>query len=276
MIPKNAITAWRSVAPWASPDQVEHDLVLSRAICDLYSSPIVSANLAFRGGTALHKLFIQELSRFSEDLDFVQVNAEPIGVTIDAIREQLDPWLGAPTRKANQGRFTLNYQFKTEIEPIVTRKLKIEINTREHANANPYLYKNFSIENSWYKGKAIIKTYTIEELLATKLRALYQRKKGRDLYDLWVAFFQTPSLNIDTIISVFERYMQVDGNKVSRAEFEKNLFNKKKDIFFKQDILPLLNNNQSNPYKIEQAFDLILDEFVVKLKGDRWSGLPEK
>ncbi|MFI4956518.1 MAG: nucleotidyl transferase AbiEii/AbiGii toxin family protein [Gammaproteobacteria bacterium] len=75
MIPQAAITAWRNVAPWASPDQVEHDLVLSRAICELYNNEVVARNLVFRGGTALHKLFFNEAGRFSEDLDFVQTRA---------------------------------------------------------------------------------------------------------------------------------------------------------------------------------------------------------
>ena len=90
MIPQNIITAWRTIAPWGSPDQVEHDLVLSRAICELYQNPIISETLVFRGGTALHKLFFSKAGRFSEDLDFVQVRAEPIGGSVNAIRECLD------------------------------------------------------------------------------------------------------------------------------------------------------------------------------------------
>jgi predicted nucleotidyltransferase component of viral defense system len=57
MIPQTNIIAWRRQAPWGSPDQVEHDLVLSRAISELYANPIIVRNLLFRGGTALHKLF---------------------------------------------------------------------------------------------------------------------------------------------------------------------------------------------------------------------------
>ena len=41
------------------------------------------------------------------------------------------------------------------------------------------------MENSWFTGSAELTTYHFEELLGTKLRALYQRKKGRDLYDLY-------------------------------------------------------------------------------------------
>lgn len=134
---------------------MEHDLVLSRAICELYQHPVIFENLVFRGGTALHKLFFERAGRFSEDLDFVQVKAGPIGKTIDAIRECLDPWLGKPSWKQNQGRFTLYYRFQTEIEPVINRKVKIEINTREHANAEPHLRKFFSVSNLGFKRRQL-------------------------------------------------------------------------------------------------------------------------
>lgn len=106
MISRAYIIEWSNVAPWSSPDQVEHDLVLSRAICELYSNPVTAQKLVFRGGTALHKLYFERAGRFSEDLDFVQVQAEPIGDTIMAIRDCLDHWLGEPSWQQKQGRFT--------------------------------------------------------------------------------------------------------------------------------------------------------------------------
>lgn len=183
MIPRIPLNAWRQYAPWLSSDQVEHDLVLSRAICELYNHPLIQTQLAFRGGTALHKLFFPQSGRFSEDLDFVQVEAVPIGAVGDAIRECLDPWLGKPNWKQGQGRFTLNYRFETEIEPIVSRKVKIEINTREHFSLLGYHSQEYAVNNAWFTGQAQVKTFSIEELLGTKFRALYQRKKGRDLFD---------------------------------------------------------------------------------------------
>src|SRR3989338_8781761 len=129
MILQRHITQWRSQVPWPYLDQVEHDLILSRALCELYNSPPVAENLIFRGGTALHKLFFSQPGRFSEDLDFVQKEAKPIGDTITVVRECLDPWLGKPKWKQGEGRFTLYYRFETEVEPVIQRKLKIEINT---------------------------------------------------------------------------------------------------------------------------------------------------
>jgi predicted nucleotidyltransferase component of viral defense system len=72
MIPQTQIISWRNHAPWSGLDQVEHDLVISRAICELYQNTIIAENLVFRGGTALHKLFFKKAGRFSEDLDFVK------------------------------------------------------------------------------------------------------------------------------------------------------------------------------------------------------------
>jgi predicted nucleotidyltransferase component of viral defense system len=131
MILENDITEWYTIAaPWPNMEQVEHDLLLSRAICELYNSPVIANDLVFRGGTALHKLYFEQAGRFSEDLDFVQREQKPIGQTIDTIRAILDPWLGKPSWKQGEGRFTLYYRFETETIPVAKRKLKIEINTR--------------------------------------------------------------------------------------------------------------------------------------------------
>jgi predicted nucleotidyltransferase component of viral defense system len=68
MISRAYISEWRACTPWASDAQVEQDLVISRAIVAIFSSPLLASSLAFRGGTALHKLYIQPSGRFSEDI----------------------------------------------------------------------------------------------------------------------------------------------------------------------------------------------------------------
>ncbi len=273
MIPQAEIISWRNTAPWANFDQVEHDLVLSRALCELYRSPLISEGLAFRGGTALHKLFFKRAGRFSEDLDFVQAKAELIGETITAIRDCLDHWLGKPSWKQSQGRFTLYYRFQTEIEPIIHRKVKIEINTREHNNVEPHLKVPFSVSNRWFQGEVMVLTYSIEELLATKLRALYQRKKGRDLYDFWYAIHQVTGVNVQNTIAIFQRYMKGENTQVSRAEFEKNLSLKKDNPAFNADINPLLSQDQVKQYQIEEAYKILFLDVLPKLSGDPWKAL---
>lgn len=53
MIPHDYITEWRAVAPWVQDFQVEQDLVISRALVEIFSYVHLRDALAFRGGTAL-------------------------------------------------------------------------------------------------------------------------------------------------------------------------------------------------------------------------------
>ena len=271
MIPQTAITAWRNVAPWASIDQIEQDLILSRAICELYQHPAIGENLVFRGGTALHKLFFPQSGRYSEDLDFVQIHAKPIGDTVSIIRECLDPWLDKPNWKQNQGRFTLYYRYETESKPVVARKVKIEINTREHFNVLPLVSKQYEVKNTWFTGTTNVLTYSLEELIGTKLRALYQRKKGRDLYDYWYVK-KHHALNDSAAIKIFQQYLAHDNQVVSRAEFEQNILAKQTNIVFTNDIAPLLTGQFLLEYDMDQAFQMVLSDFASQLPGDAWKG----
>ena len=49
------------------------------AVIELFTRPVVREQLAFRGGTALHKLFLKPATRYSEDIDLVQMQAGAIG-----------------------------------------------------------------------------------------------------------------------------------------------------------------------------------------------------
>lgn len=65
MIPKKHILQWSAKAPWTLESQIEQDLVLSRIIVEIFSDPFLAKQLAFRGGTALHKLFLPQAERYS-------------------------------------------------------------------------------------------------------------------------------------------------------------------------------------------------------------------
>ena len=269
MIPRAHITAWRARAPWPTDAQVEQDLVLSRALVELYGNASVARTVAFRGGTALYKLFFSKPGRYSEDIDLVQIGAGPIGPILDAIRASLDPWLGDPKRKQSQDRVTMIYRFETTTKPVQLMRLKVEINTREHFTVLGIQHYLFVVESPWFSGKADIGAYRIEELLGTTLRALYQRKKGRDLYDLWLAL---TSLEIDDrkVVACFGRYLEHAGLAVSRAEFEENLNGKLRNRSFLGDIFPLLPTGVT--YNIAEAGELAGLRLIAKLQGDPWRG----
>jgi len=88
MIPQAAIIEWSNHVPWQTNEQVEQDMVICRSLVEIFNEPYLAEHLAFRGGTALHKLYLQPQLRYSEDLDFVQFKAEPIGEILDH-RERL-------------------------------------------------------------------------------------------------------------------------------------------------------------------------------------------
>jgi len=112
MIPEIFIQEWRQKIKWKSLAQVEQDLVISRALIELYNEPHIKESLVFRGGTALNKLFINPPSRYSEDIDFVQKYPDSIGKTIDAIRDLLRPWLGNPVWKITERSAKLIYKYE--------------------------------------------------------------------------------------------------------------------------------------------------------------------
>ncbi|GMQ75236.1 MAG: hypothetical protein BMS9Abin01_0483 [Gammaproteobacteria bacterium] len=203
MIPRAHITAWRTSAPWPENEQVEQDLVLSRALVELFSDSMVVDGLAFRGGTALNKLFVGPPCRYSEDIDLVQLRAGPIGPLMDAIRERLDPWLGTPPYERSHGRVTLYYRYQSTFEPVQRMRLKVEITTREHFSVRGIVRHVFEVRSRWFSGSAPISTYQLEELLGTKLRALYQRRNGRDLFDLWNAQRRT-AVDAGRVVECFQ------------------------------------------------------------------------
>jgi predicted nucleotidyltransferase component of viral defense system len=201
VIPKKYIIEWTDKVQWQELYQIEQDLIITRALLSLYKHPVLKTSLAFRGGTALNKIFFNPLSRYSEDIDLVQTIAEPIGETINLIREVMDTWLGTPKRSFSEGLMTLAY--RTESDEGVPLKLKLEINTREHFTVLGFQDQTFSSGSSWCPGDVQIRTYKLTELLGSKLRALYQRRKGRDLYDLHMALVNFPDLATDDIIRCF-------------------------------------------------------------------------
>jgi len=236
MIPRDYITEWRTCAPWVDDAQVEQDLVICKALIDIFSNDTLHDALAFRGGTALFKLHLPP-ARYSEDIDLVQINAQRAGPIIDALREVLDPWLGEPRRKQKESLVTLIYRFQSEdLQPL---RLKVEINTREHFAIEGYKKMPFGINSRWYEGSCSIQSYDINELLGTKLRALYQRKKGRDLFDLAIALDHTDA-DPKKIIDTFYKYMKFGGFNVTRSQFIENIEHKMKDKNFTSDISPLL------------------------------------
>ncbi len=269
MIDNESLVYWQQYAPWSNPTLVEQDLIISRALVDIFNHPLLKEELVFRGGTALQKCFYEKATRYSEDIDCVQLNAGPIGPIFDALHDTLNPWLGQPKAKRGPGRATFIYRFLSTTENKQMR-LKIEINTREHYNFLDLIEKEFSVACPWYSGACKIKTYQIDELLGTKLRALYQRKKGRDLFDMARSIDLLP-INVGLLLKCFNQYLERENIKISRAEFEANLLAKKDMEEFRRDMAELLSYNTQHDF--EQDFNLVMKSIISKLPGEPWKGI---
>lgn len=263
MIPQAAITHWRNVVPWPQDVQVEQDLIISRTLVEIFQQPILSDSLVLRGGTAFHKLYLIPAKRYSEDIDLVQIASGPIGPVLDAVRSSLDPVLGAPRRENNPDNVTLRYRVDSEIPPIVPIRLKIEINTREHFSVFEVVSRSLAVSSPWFYGSAEIMTFTLEELLATKLRALYQRRKGRDLFDLWLGL-KEKSVDPAQVVKAFNKYMDAEGSKVTRKVIEKNLKEKIQSKRFDSDLQPLVTSTKD--YDVTKAAKRITEQLLSRLK----------
>lgn len=114
MIPSMNIVAWGNVAPWAEQRQIEQDLIISRALVEIFSDPFLTAELRFRGGTALNKLHFPAPLRYSEDIDLVRTTSGPIGPILDRLREVLEPWLGRAA--FDQSQVAPKLRFRAEAE----------------------------------------------------------------------------------------------------------------------------------------------------------------
>lgn len=262
MIPEAFITEWRKQYPWPDNAYVEQDLVISRILVELFSRSSIRDNLMFRGGTALHKLYLTPSQRYSEDIDLVQIHPGSIGSLFDLIRETLEPFMGKPNRKLGPNVVNLVFKFNSEMSPVRRLKLKIEINTREHFSVYPRVEKLFHVDSNWFHGSCTLPTYRLEELLGTKMRALYQRKKGRDLFDLWMGLTHG---NADPagIIESFNKYMEKENQSVSGKDYRQNLESKIKDTQFLSDVSPLIRSDTE--YNPGTAMELVMDVLVSSL-----------
>jgi len=238
VIPRAFITNWKQTAPWVSDAQVEQDLILSRALVEIFSDKLLRNALAFRGGTALHKLYFAPAPRYSEDIDLVQIQAEPIGPVIDQLRKILN-YLGDPKIRQKDRNTTLLFRFETEVEPVINMRLKVEINCREHQFVFGTMKKSYAVDSPWFTGTADLTTFELEELLATKVRALYQRRKGRDLFDLWYAD-QNADIDWPRVMDAFHQIMEKDGTPVTPKQLHLNLEEKLEHPDFLADIPNLL------------------------------------
>ena len=274
MIPSQNIVAWGNVVPWADQRQVEQDLIICRAIVAIFSDDVLSRELRFRGGTALNKLHFVPPLRYSEDIDLVRTSAGPIGPILDRLRAVLEPWLGRAQFDQSPVAPKLRFRVDAEDGSGVPIRLKVEINTREITAFDPAASLPFNVANPWFTGNTNVQTFSREEMLATKLRALLQRDKGRDLYDLAHALERFDGLDAARVAALFARYLEGSGQTISRAQAQERMFAKLANPRFVIDMKPLLPAPEAEKLTEESTKELfvsVFSEFIERIPGDPWA-----
>jgi predicted nucleotidyltransferase component of viral defense system len=242
----------------------------------MFGDPILAQELRFRGGTALNKLHFPRPLRYSEDIDLVRATGGPIRPVLDHVHDVLDPWLGQP--KFDQSPVAPKFRYVIEGEDNVPIRLKIEINTREREAYDQIQLRAFKVENPWFSGAADIPTFSIEEMLATKLRALLQRKKGRDLIDLSHALTTFEALDVQKVVELFGRYLAAAEIAISRTQAEQRMFEKLDDRSFMADVRPLLAAEERDTFNAVAArasFIAVFDRIVRLIPGAAWERTDE-
>lgn len=255
--------SWNEKVPWEDHAKVEQDLLICRCLVAIYNDEFLASQLAFRGGTALHKLYLSPQPRYSEDIDLVQIHPGPIKNILYRLGEVLD---FMPDRVTKPKRYnnTMLFRMESEIPPTVPIRLKVEINCYEHFDVLGLVKRPFSVENSWFTGQAELTTYQFNELLGTKLRALYQRKKGRDLFDLYVGLTEG-QCNAEEIIQCYNRYMAFVVEKPpTHKQFVNNMEIKMNDTEFLGDTIGLIRPEIA--YDPMAAYQLVKETLIDRLQ----------
>ncbi|HEX3391471.1 MAG TPA: nucleotidyl transferase AbiEii/AbiGii toxin family protein [Solirubrobacteraceae bacterium] len=209
MIAQAYLTEWAARAPWPQQTQIEQDLILSRLIVEIANHDLLGAEFAFRGGTCLHKLHLPRQLRYSEDLDYVRRTRSGIKPYLSALRE-VALGAGLVEHGTTQSGRMVHIVFDTQATDAAGRiRVKIEANIEETESFLPRITRHFAVDSRWWSGRADVSTFTLEELMSTKLRALYQRRKGRDLFDLWHALADL-GLNEQLVVDGLVHYMRDD------------------------------------------------------------------
>lgn len=160
------------------------------------------------------------------------------------------------------------FRMESEIPPIQPLRLKVEINCKEHFSVMGLHEVPFGVSTPWFSGRCSVTTYTLDELIGTKLRALYQRKKGRDLFDLQVAL-ERGGIDVDAVLECYNRYMEFVVDKApTYKQFVQNMEQKMQDPEFLNDTNMLLRVGAER-FEPVHAYARLKETFIDRMPGKR-------
>lgn len=135
----------------------------------------------------------------------------------------------------------MTYSVPSVVESGLDLEIVVEANVTERQPHRPIVQIPFEFAFRDSLLRTRINGYDIYEMLGTKLRALFQRRRGRDLFDLyWALSTSKPAVNPAVIIESFAHYLEQEGSTARRAQFTEPLEAHLADRGFCSDMQPLL------------------------------------
>ncbi len=272
------VLAHQSRVPWPVPHQVEQDLLLCRSMVAIFNDPFLKGQVAMRGGTVLHKVHLAPASRYSEDIDLVAIGDRPEEHIRAALKRVLLDVLGPHKRwgweeiklairnVAKPSRvLRVIYELQSVVEPGRALTVVVEANVTERKPHRPVVKLPFGLPFRDDVLSTHVNSFDIHEMLGTKMRALFQRSRGRDLFDLHLALTAPSASPVDPgeIVRSFEHYMHLEKTSVRRGDFLEQLDLKLGDRGFCSDMEPLLRTGLT--YDPQAAGRLVRDALLMRL-----------
>jgi predicted nucleotidyltransferase component of viral defense system len=201
---------------------VEKDYALTIILQSIAASGL-EQSVVFKGGTAIKKIYFSE-ARFSEDLDFTIISGMPKEVEENVRRtfenKKIDNLeiITVEHEKTTAG-LRMSLKFLGPLE--YPQRIRLDFSFREKPSART---KKELIVDDYGKISIAIKTLSLEEILAEKLRAISSREAPRDLYDLWFLLNKGVKVDKQLVAKKFEIYNETF--KVLKVREQSNKFKK--------------------------------------------------
>jgi hypothetical protein len=166
----------------------------------------------------------------------------------------------------------LIYEYVPTFRPPDTMKIKVEVNFNERRPCYAIVDLAYSPPLDGLNGSLVLKSYDLDEMLGTKMRALLQRTQGRDLFDLdraclrhdeAVAVGIGPLVVPQRVVGAFATYMEREGVRIKRAEYEAALRAKCRNRAFRNDMTKVLPPGVD--YDIDAAAERVRDILIARL-----------
>jgi predicted nucleotidyltransferase component of viral defense system len=284
MIQHMHLTAWQAHAPWPRRSQIEQDLRLSRGVAAIFADPVLGEHLALRGGTVLHKAHLAPAARYSEDIDLVLVKGMDTEALDQHLRRVLTPVLGQPADSLiadawlalrNVLRPSRILRTAYRFVPLGLQReetIKVEINLNEGVSLYPQVSVEMdTLDDEGERARVEVRSYDINEMLGTKMRALMQREQGRDLFDLCHAWRLSEAgatpypVDGANAMGAFAWYLEKEGTSVGSNEANALLDARLRKAAFRRDMDTLLRPGLPK-FDVDAAAVLVREAYLRHLR----------